>query len=60
MPSLLDKMYEDGKYASKKRDKRNADAAKKKERKRKREESSNKKKKRKKSLCHTMTALCIL
>ena len=33
MPSLLDKMYEDGKYASKKRDKRNADAAKKRKKK---------------------------
>ena len=39
MPSLLDKMYEDGKYAAKEREKRNADAAKKKEKKRKRETS---------------------
>jgi len=48
MPSLLDKMYEDGKYAAKEREKRNADAAKKKEKKRKRETSSKKNKKKKK------------
>jgi hypothetical protein len=41
MPGLLDKMYEDGKYASKKRQKRNDEEAKKAEREKKRLKAEN-------------------
>ena len=46
MPGLLDKMYEDGKYSAKKRQKKNEEEAKKAEREKKRVESENSRKKK--------------